>query len=186
MPKAIFPGVILTIDIHAFRNITFVVTDIDGTILAVSAIDKLFMTGYNVRKRCVETAEILINNHHVDTIIMEANQLFIDKIDRYPDPLVMRNVLMGYGIKTAIEDKFLESMRYLFEFPEHDWRTKVLNPAVKYSIDLYKTHVKQREDLNEAFLKVIDEGNYYKAICLSESARYSSLMKEKYLVDYAE
>ena len=184
--KAIFPGVILTIDIHAFRNITFVVTDLDGTIIALSAIDKLFLPGYNVRKRCVETADILIKNHHVDTIIMEDNQLFIDKIDRFPDPYVMRNIVLGFGIKTAIEDRYLESMRYIFEFPEHDWRTKILNPAVKYSIDLYKAHVKQREDLSEDFMKIIDDGNYYRAICLSESARYSSLMKEKYLVDYNE
>lgn len=183
MSKIIIPSVILTIDIHGFRNITFVVTNMDGTILALSSVSKLFATNYEIRKKCVETADILIRNYKVDTIIMEDNQLFIDKIDRFPDPYVMRNIVLGFGVKTAIEDKFLETVDYILEYPEHDWRTKVLSPAVKYSIDLYKSHVKIK-DISEDFMKIIDDGNYYKAVCLSECVNYKSLRKEKYLVDY--
>ena len=100
---------------------------------------------------------------------MEKNQLFIDKIDRYPDPLVYRNITLGFGIK-----------KYIIELPQNDWRSTILNRTTKYSIDLYKSHILNTLDESEDRMKIIETYNFYKVLCLSESVKFDNLMNRKY------
>lgn len=182
MFNKIEPKISLTVDIHSHLNIPFIITDDLGNILAFTSVSKLGCSNFNIRYKCIEMMEILRTNYAFDTIIMEENQLFIDKIDRYPDPYVLRNIVLGFGIKTSIEDKYYYAVQNIIELPEKEWRNKVLNAAVKYSIDLYKAHVENRE-LSSDIMKVISENNFFKAVCLSESVLYPGLMNKKYKIN---
>lgn len=180
--QSIEPSIILTIDIHNFYNIPFIITNSTGEIQLMTHIEKSSLTYYKIRKRCIEKINSLCMQYPIDTIIIEQNKLFIDKIDRYPDPIIYRNILLGFGIQISIEDNFYETIKYILELPNHDWTNTVLNSKVKYSIDLYKSHVLLR-DISENFLNIIEKNNYYKAICLSESTLYSNLMNKKYQIN---
>ena len=57
---------------------------------------------YYTRKRVLEFIENFVKQYTIDTILLEQNKLFIDKIDRHPDPYVMFNVCLGYGLKISI------------------------------------------------------------------------------------
>lgn len=172
------PHIILTIDTHNTHNIPLAITDVYGNILHLDNVNKLGFSPYKIRKLLIEKIKNYITEFNIDTILMETNKLFIDKIDRYPDPFVLQNVLLGFSIKTSIEDNFY-NIKYILEIPDYDWRNKILNSKVTYSIDLYKQHILLR-DLNEETLNVIEENNYYRVICLSESTKFDSLMLYKY------
>lgn len=113
---------------------------------------------------------------------MEQNKLFIDKIDRHPDPYVMFNVCLGYGLKISIQDKYYTTISYILEIPQKEWTSKVLNITNKFSIDFYKSHILLRQ-LTDKELQIIEQCNAYKALCLSESVNYTELMNKKYLIN---
>lgn len=175
------PNITITIDIHGYMNIPFIVKDKLGNILAMRNIVK-GRPAYDIRRLVINLLDELIQEFNVDTIIFEQNQLFIDKIDRYPDPFVLRNIQLGFGIKTSIDDKYHNTIKYILELPEQEWRRYVLNSHVKYSIDLYKAHILEQE-LSEDLITSIDENNYYKALCLSESIWFDRLMDRKYQIN---
>lgn len=177
----IVPTVILTIDTKNIYNIPIVITNILGEILVMTSVPK-FTKQHIIRKNFVEKLDKLIKEYSVDTIIIEQNKLFIDKIDRYPDPYVLQNVLLDYSLKVIIEDKYWETIKYIIELPQKEWQETILNRYTKYAIDLYKSHILQR-DLDNNTLKIIDENNYYRSLCLSESSLYDSLMKKKYQIN---
>ena len=135
-----------------------------------------------IRKNVITLTNMLISQYNIDTILLEQNKLFIDKIDRHPDPFVLSNVLIGYGIKVAIEDNYYDTVKYILQIPEKDWRKKVLNPSVTYAIDLYKSHVESLQ-LPTNTLETIDKDNYYKSVCFSESILFRDLMHDKYQIN---
>lgn len=179
--RKINPTVILTIDTQAHRCIPMTVTTIDNNIKAITSVQKMG-SHYNIRKQVITLANLFIQQYNIDTILMEQNKLFIDKIDRHPDPFVLSNITLGYGIKIVIQDNYYDSVKYIIELPQREWRETVLNKSVKYSIDLYKSHILLR-DLTQDFLQIINETNCYKALCLSESVLYDNLMNKKYLIN---
>lgn len=173
------PNIILTIDIHSYLYITIVIKDKEDNILDLFYIQKN-KTCYNIRRDITDIIKKAISEYEVDTIIMEKNQLFIDKIDRYPDPLVYRNITLGFGIKISIEDNFYDMVKYIIELPQNDWRSTILNRTTKYSIDLYKSHILNTLDESEDRMKIIETYNFYKVLCLSESVKFDNLMNRKY------
>lgn len=175
------PNIIITLDIHGYLNIPFIVRDNEGHILKLCHVVKDY-SFYKTRKSVIEMLDNLIQEFNADTIIIEQNQLFIDKIDRYPDPSVLRNIQLGFGIKTSIDDKYHNTIKYILELPIQEWRRYVLNSSVKYSIDLYKAHILE-QSLAEEELTIIAEYNYYKALCLSESIWFDRLMDRKYQIN---
>lgn len=181
MKNKIEPSIILTLDIHAYLNIVFIVKDISGNILSMSKISKKF-SNYKTRQDVINEIDRLISQYNIDTIIFEQNQLFIDKIDKHPDPLVMRNIQLGFGIKISMEDKYYNTVKYILELPQIDWQKYVLNSSVKYSIDLYKSHILTQNFTVEQ-LSEIELHNYYKALCLSESIWFDSLINRKYQIN---
>ena len=40
-----------------------------------------------------------------------------------------------------------------------------------------------REDISKEYLDIIEQNNYYKAVCLSESVLWDTLMHKKYLIN---
>ena len=177
------PSVILTITTNNIFNIPMVVTDFTGSILATTHIEKIGLKDFNIRVRVKSKIESLINEYGVDTILMEQNQLFIDKVDRYPDPYVLRNIKLGFGIQITIEDTFWSKVKYIMEIPRWEWKKSVLNRKVDYAIDLYKSHILHRQNIDEETLKNIDDNNYYEALCLSESMLYSKFLHKEYQVN---
>lgn len=177
----IIPTVILTLDVQNNNCIPITVTTNTNTILAITSVSKVG-SHYKIRQQLLKFIDLFINQYNINTIIMEQNKLFIDKIDRHPDPFVLSNITLGYGIKISIQDKYYNSVKYIFELPQKEWKDNILNKSVKYSIDLYKSHILLR-DLGQDFLQIIDKNSCYKALCLSESVLYKSLMHKKYLIN---
>lgn len=173
------PTVILTIDTNNIYSIPLIVTIPNLDVLHYDNISKLGLTNYKIRQTFMEKVSNLVDTYSIDTIIMEQSKLFIDKIDKFPDPYVLRNVTLSYGLKISIEDKYYSTIKYLIELPEQEWKNKILGKHTRYSIDLYKAHILQR-DLDENTLNVINENNYYRTMCLSESVLYNELMNKKY------
>lgn len=138
---------------------------------------------YIVRRQVILKIQELLQKYTIDTIIMDENKLFIDKIDRHPDPYVLTNVTLGFGIKISIDDIFHDTIPYILELPEQEWRTKVLNKSTKYAIDLYSQHILQSQKFDTNTLKIIQDNNYFRALCLSESIFYNSLMLKKYQIN---
>ena len=181
MNKKIEPSIILTIDTQNPFGIVLPVPTIKNDILEVVHIQKSGYP-YYTRKRVLEFIENFIKQYTIDTIIMEQNKLFIDKIDRHPDPYVMFNVCLGYGLKISIQDKYYTTISYILEIPQKKWTSKVLNITNKFSIDFYKSHILLRQ-LTDKELQIIEQCNAYKALCLSESVNYTELMNKKYLIN---
>lgn len=180
--KKIEPNIVLTIDIHGYFNIAMVVSQ-NEEILAINHIEKLSQNNYNIRKRVIELMMLLYKQYAFDTIIFEQNQLFIDKIDRHPDPLVYRNILLGFSIANSIEDNFYEIVPYILAIPEIEWRKYILNRTTTYSIDLYKSHILSQGKFSEEELKTIEMNNYYKVLCLSESIGFDKLIDRRYQIN---
>jgi len=180
--KKIEPDIVLIIDIHGYSNIPMIVRQNDQ-ILSFTHVEKSSLNHYNIRKKVKELILLLYKQYQFDTIIFEQNQLFINKIDRYPDPLVYRNILLGFGIITTIEDTFYESVPYILAIPELEWKKYILNKATTYSIDLYKSHILSQEKFSEEELNIIEINNYYKVLCLSESIGFDKLMDKRYQIN---
>lgn len=138
---------------------------------------------YVVRRQLLIQIQELYEKYNIDTILIDENKLFIDKIDRHPDPYVLFNVTLGYGIKISIDDKFHDTIKYILELPEQEWRTKVLSKSVKYSVDLYSQHILHSHKFDTNTLNLIQNNNYYRALCLSESIFHKSLMQKKYQIN---
>ena len=184
MPKNnIEPSVILTITTDNILNIPIIVTDFTGKLLATTHVDKLGFNHYKIRQRIISNIDMLVTKYAVDTILLEQSQLFIDKMDKYPDPLVLNNVLLSYGIKISIEDRYWESVKYIMEIPRYEWKKEVLSKKVDYAIDLYKSHILLRKDIPSDKLKEIDDNNYYETLCFSESLLYSKFLKKQYQIN---
>lgn len=178
------PNVILTLCTDNLMNIPIVVTDKYLNILNMTTVTK---SGghHSIRTRLVSQIKSCVSEYNVDMIILEQNKLFTDTFSKYPDPYILRNVTLGFGINISIEDAFWDTIKYILEIPRKDWVDKVLGKADRYSIDLYKSHIMQH-NFDENTLHNIDINNYYKTICLSESVFYDSLMNKKYQVNKGE
>lgn len=181
MNKKIIVKNTITLDIHGYNNIPIIVRDKEN-ILAYAQVEKLGRSNYSIRSEVIKLLKLLIVQYNIDTIIFEQNKLFIDKIDRHPDPIVYRNILCGFGIQIAIEDNFYNNVTYIFSLPNKDWQNTILNSSVKYSVDLYKAHI-LKQSLSKESLNLIDKNNYYKTLCLSESIWFPNLMNVKYQIN---
>lgn len=158
-----------------------IVTDKFNNILALRNIVKS-SKDYFIRKNVLQLIEDLVNEYDVDCIIYEKNKLFIDKIDKYPDPFVLHDIKLGYGIINSIIDKYYETSIKLLEIPYNDWYDRIMNRYVKYAIDLYKNHVLLRSDIIN-IKQDIETNNYYKLICFSEVVLHDELLHRKYLIN---
>ena len=181
MRNKIKPSIILTLDIQNYYGIPMVVTTSTNDILAITKIMKSG-THYRIRQQVMEFVDLFLQKYNIDTILMEQNKLFIDKIDRHPDPFVLSNITLGYGIKISLQDKYYNRIHYILELPQKEWTDKVLNKTTKYSIDLYKSHIALR-DLTQDYMNIIEQNNCYKALCLSESVSFDELMNKKYWIN---
>lgn len=171
----------IIIDLHGYINIPIIVRDKNDIIEMVN-ITKLGRPNYFVRQDVVKLLHSLIAKYDINTIIYEQNRLFIDKIEIHPDPFILNNVLFGFGLQTSIEDNFYNNIQYIFAIPNKDWQTTILNSSVKYSIDLYKSHI-VKQILDRETLDIIDKYNYYKVLCLSESIMFQNLINVKYQIN---
>lgn len=181
MRNKIKPSIILTLDIQNYYGIPMVVTTSTNDILAITKIMKSG-THYRIRQQVMEFVDLFLQKYNIDTILMEQNKLFIDKIDRHPDPFVLSNITLGYGIKISLQDKYYNRIHYILELPQKEWTDKVLNKTTKYSIDLYKSHIALR-DLTQDYMNIIEQNHCYKALCLSESVSFDELMNKKYWIN---
>lgn len=181
MRNRIKPSIILTLDIQNYYGIPMVVTTSTNDILAITKIMK-GGTHYRIRQQVMEFVDLFLQKYNIDTILMEQNKLFIDKIDRHPDPFVLSNITLGYGIKISLQDKYYNKIHYILELPQKEWTDKVLNRTTKYSIDLYKSHIALR-DLTQDYMNIIEQNHCYKALCLSESVSFDVLMNKKYWIN---
>ena len=181
MRNKIKPSIILTLDIQNYYGIPMVVTTSTNDILAITKIMKSG-THYRIRQQVMEFVDLFLQKYNIDTILMEQNKLFIDKIDRHPDPFVLSNITLGYGIKISLQDKYYNKIHYILELPQKEWTDKVLNKTTKYSIDLYKSHIALR-DLTQDYMNIIEQNHCYKALCLSESVSFDELMNKKYWIN---
>lgn len=181
--EKIEPNIILTLTVNNLMNIPIIITNFTGNIITMTHIERVGYKYYHIRKMLVETINRLIPQYGVDTLLIEQNQLFIDKIEKYPDPYVLRNIQLGFGIQTTLEDNYWEKVKYIMEIPRWEWKKEILNKKVDYAIDLYKSHILKRHDLSVEQLKEIDENNYYEALCLSESMLYSKFLKKSYQIN---
>lgn len=181
MRNKIKPSIILTLDIQNYYGIPMVVTTSTNDILAITKIMK-GGTHYKIRQQVMEFVDLFLQKYNIDTILMEQNKLFIDKIDRHPDPFVLSNITLGYGIKISLQDRYYNKIHYILELPQKEWTDKVLNRTTKYSIDLYKSHIALR-DLTQDYMNIIEQNHCYKALCLSESVSFDVLMNKKYWIN---
>lgn len=179
--KKLEPQRVLTIDVSNIYNIPIIITNSTGEILYMTNIPKLGVY-YSMRQSIIEVIDNLIQKYKIDTILFEQNKLFIDKIDKYPDPYILRNIIFGFGVQITIEDKYYKSLT-LLAIPEYEWKNKVIGRKSVYAIDLYKAHILHRTDIPIKYLVNIENNNYYKAICLSESVLFDSLMDRKYQIN---
>lgn len=181
MKKNIKPTIVLTLDTQNPYGIPMVVTNKINDILALMLLPKAG-THYKIRQQVLNFIDLFLQKYNIDTILFEQNKLFIDKIDRHPDPFVLSNITLGYGIKISIQDKYYKKIQYILELPQREWTDKVLNRTTKYSIDLYKSHILLR-DLTQDYIDIIEQNKCYKALCLSESVTFNELMNKKYWIN---
>ena len=178
------PKRLLVIDTENMFNIPVIIVAPSGEIIYMTNVPKVG-NYYEIRKSTITTIDKLIQEYNIDTILFEQNKLFIDKIDKYPDPYVLKNIILGFGIQISIEDNYYKSLT-LLSLSDYEWKNSVLNRKVKYTIDLYKAHILHRTDIPLKFLVDIENNNYYKAICLSESILFDNLMDKKYQINKGE
>ena len=178
------PNIIITYSTNNIDNIPIVITDSKCNILHMEDVSKQG-PDYLVRIRFIKRLMKLQEQFNVDTIVMEKNKLFIDKIDKYPDPLVLKDVLLGYGLQISVENTFYDTM-LLIAYPEYEWKKFVLNNRVKYAIDLYKSHILYRSNITKEQLEIINLGRYYESVCLSESILFGELLDNKYQINKGE
>ena len=175
------PSVILTLCTDNIMNIPVIITDKYLSILSMTNITKSG-NHHNIRTRLISHIEPLLTQFNVDMIILEQKKLFTDTFSKYPDPYILRNVTLSFGINISIEDAFWDKVKYILEIPRKDWTDKILGKADRYSIDLYKSHILQ-QSISSELLTTIEQNNYYKALCLSESIWFDRLMDKKYQIN---
>ena len=175
------PKIALTIFVHGYKNIPFVVTDSAGVIKHMTDVSHIG-TNYAIRRSVIAKIIELVELYEVDTLILTQNKLFVDKVDRYPDPLVLRDIMLGYGIQVSVEDNFYTQLDIL-AIPDYEWKNLILGKGARYSIDLFKSHVLHRTDIPKKQMVLIDTNNYYEAVCLSESVLFDNLMQRKYQIN---
>lgn len=181
MKTSITPNITVTIDIHSRINIPIVVRDSLLNILDLCCVNAV-AKDYVVRTSLIQKLKKLYEKYNFDTILIESNKLFIDKIDRHPDPIVLRNICRGFGIQISIDDTFHNDIANIIALPNYEWHKAVLGSAVRYSFDLYKAHIKEHQFSVEE-LDIFDKYNYYQVLCLSECVQYDHLMNKKYLIN---
>lgn len=177
------PNIVLTLTTNNIMNIPIIITNNVGDILTATHINKLGLSYYQVRKQLKILIDKLISKYCVDTILIEQNQLFIDKIERYPDPYVLRDIKLGFSIQVMLEDNYWEKVKYILEIPRYEWKKEILNSKVDYAIDLYKNHIKLRQDLSSELMEQCDSNNYYETLCLSECILCSKFLHKKYQIN---
>lgn len=177
------PLIILSIDFLSITNIPMVVRTISGDILEFRSVYKI-KNQYKVRQDVIKNIEELKTKYNIDTILMDQNKLFIDKIDRHPDPYVLHNVLLYYGVEVSILDRFYNTIDHILALPDWEWKKHILG-NIKYSFDLYKAHVKEQE-IYADYIKTIDYDNYYRVVCLSESVNFTELIDKQYKLNKGE
>lgn len=175
------PTNVLTIYGRSVPNITLVVTDKYHNILDMSCISR-YTKDYTVRNNVLNQCITLIKNYDINTILLEQNKLMIDTFSKYPDPYILSNIILNFGINITIQDAFYNTVKYILEIPHKDWTQQILNRNTRYSIDLFKSHV-QNYSLSEETLNKIDNNNYYECVCFSESVLYDCLMNKKYQIN---
>lgn len=173
---------VLTIDVNTFMNIPIIVRDKDNNIMYMNHINKFKVSNYKIRQDVINSIKQLQSDYCVDTIILESNKLFLDKMDKYPDPLIFRNVLLAFGLQVSIEDSFYNSIPNIIAIPESEWKPKILHKNTKYAIDLYKSHI-LTQSIYSDFIETIDTYNYYRALCLSECSSFDIFMNKKYQIN---
>ena len=107
----------IIIYLYGVHDIQIAVVNGIGSILHLECIEKIALSEYFLRAKCVERILSLCETYDINALIMEENKLFTDSIDKYPDPYVLRNVRLGYGIKVAIEDNFMKTIDNILELP---------------------------------------------------------------------
>lgn len=178
------PYRILTLDISNTYNIPMVVTNNIGEILCLMNVPRSG-ENYDIRHNVLSIIDDLIQKYNIDTIIFEQNKLFIDKMDKYPDPYILRDVMLGYGIQVTIEDRYFKRI-VLLSLPEYEWKKVILGNKATLTIDFYKAHVLKRTNIPIKYFVNIENDNYYKVICLSESILFRELMDKKYQINKGE
>ena len=182
MKYKIEPNNILTIDYSSGFYISYVIKNNLNEIIHLSS-TTIDLHNYITRKNLIDHVKTLIEEYNIDMIIMEENKLFTDTISKFPDPYVLKNILLGYGIQTSIEDNFFEVIKYIMYLPEYEWKTIILNKKAKFMMDVYKEHTFLTSSIDPSMYNDIETYNHYKAICLSQSSEYSKLMNAQYWVN---
>ena len=183
--QKIQPKIILILYTKNIGIIHFIVKDIENNILHLDTIEyipyKLINT-ISLRRQVVDKSLEIINEYNVDTIILEKTKLFTDGIAKYPDPEVYKNVLLNFGIQISIEDKFINIIKYLFEIPYKDWTETVLNSKQKYILDQCKNHISILNELTDEQEQIVNQYNFYQALCFSDVIKHNNIISKKYLV----
>ena len=141
---------------------------------------------HDFKVKLVNIINNLIEIYNIDSIFIEENKLFIDKIDKYPDPYILRNILLQYSIQITLEDNYLTNLKYFFVIPQKEWVSTILNYYSRYTIDFYKEHILEKIYLYENYKDIIEANNFYKTLCFAECCSYSKFMNKKYLVNYKQ
>lgn len=183
------PNIVLTIGIE-YDKVNLVVKDISDYIIKLVSVPIVF--GYNkvqehkLKQNIAVSINEMLTAQAVDTILMEKCKLSIDKINMFPDPYVLRNILLQYSIQISLEDNFLDRVKYFFEVPQKEWMSTILNRNSTYSIDLFKRHILEEMEYEDELLKIIDTQNFYKTLCFSESIHFKNIANKKYLINKEE
>ena len=162
-------------------EVQYAVVSAIGTILYMCGIDKLGLKDYSVRKRCVDSIKELRTKFNINTIIIEQNSLFTESIGKYPDPYLLRNVVLGFGIKISIEDAFLKDIENILELPANEWRDSILGRRTRYSFDRCKAHILNKSEVYTLEqIAYIEEHKNYEVLCLADSVNFNNLIHKKY------
>lgn len=175
------PSVVLTICTSDIFDIKLVLRNIKGDILELRSISKLPKL-HIVRKNVISVINELLQLYDIDTIILEETKLFLDKIDKYPDPYILNNVCLNYGLKISIEDNYYNYVKYIMEYSKYEWRKYVLGHN-KYGVDLFKNHVLNTIPLTEAEIEEVGSGRYFEVLCMSDVVKYNTLLNKKYQIN---
>lgn len=180
------PKVILTLYVE-FNKINIVIKDISGFIIKLISVPIIFggnkLDEHKMKQNLAVSINQAIEEQNVDTILLESCKLSIDKINMFPDPYILRNILLQYSVQVTIEDNFIDKVEYFFEVPQKEWLGTIFNRNSIYSIDLFKHHILQMLNNEDELLKIIDAQNYYRVLCFSESINYTNLANRKYLIN---
>lgn len=138
-----------------------------------------------LKQKILYKIDELLYKYNINTIIMERNKLFTDKMDKYPDPYILSDILLKYSIQITLEDNYINKIKYFMQLPDWEWVPTILNKKSRYAIDLYKNHILSKGFNGDDILKQkLDSGNFFKVLCLSECSLYDKLMNKKFQINY--